>query len=251
MGCKPMPQTMNYTYADVAKMIDHSLLNPTLTQKDLEEGCRLAVEYDVASVCILPYYLKRCAEILRGSTVKASTTIGFPHGGHTTTVKVAETRRGLSDGGQELDMVVNISKVLSGDWTYVREDIRAVIEPAHTAGQKVKVIFENAYLTDAHKVRLCEICGDLRADWVKTSTGYAPTGATTADLVLMRKHSPVHVQVKAAGGVRDLDRLLEVRALGVTRVGASRTKEILDECRRRLAGEAPRAAASHAATKGY
>jgi deoxyribose-phosphate aldolase len=126
-----------------------------------------------------------------------------------------------------------------------------VIEPAHAAGQKVKVIFENAYLTDDHKVRLCEICGDLRADWVKTSTGYAPTGATTEDLVLMRKHSPAHVQVKAAGGVRDLDRLLEVRALGVTRVGASRTKEILEECRRRLSGDAPRAAASRTAGKEY
>jgi deoxyribose-phosphate aldolase len=238
---------MNYTYTDIAKMIDHSLLNPTLTQKDLEEGCRLALEYDVASVCIMPYSLNRCAQVLRGSTVKASTTIGFPHGGHATAIKAAEARQALADGGQELDMVVNISKVLSGDWGYVRDDIRAVIEPAHAAGQKVKVIFENAYLADAHKVRLCEICGDLRADWVKTSTGYAPTGATTEDLILMRKHSPAHVQVKAAGGVRDLGRLLEVRALGVTRVGASRTKEILDECRRRLAGEGPvRSAATQA-----
>src|SRR5918999_2996383 len=133
---------MIHTYADVAKMIDHSLLNPALPQKDLEEGCRLAVGYDVASVCIMPYYLRRCAEILRGSTVKASTTIGFPHGGHTTAVKAAETRQALADGGQELDMVVNVSKVLSGDWAYVREDIRAVIEPAHAAGEKVKVIFE-------------------------------------------------------------------------------------------------------------
>ena len=242
---------MTYAYSDVAKMIDHSLLNPALPQKDLEDGCRLAVEYDVASVCIMPYYLGRCAEILRGSTVKVSTTIGFPHGGHATAVKAAETRQALSDGGQELDMVVNISRVLSGDWGYVSDDIRAVIEPAHAAGQKVKVIFENAYLTDAHKVRLCEICGELRADWVKTSTGYAPTGATTEDLVLMRKHSPSHVQVKAAGGVRDLDRLLEVRALGVTRVGASRTKEILDECRRRLKGDAPRSAAAASGGKGY
>jgi deoxyribose-phosphate aldolase len=225
---------MDYTYSDIAKMIDHSLLNPVLTDRELEQGCRLAVEYDVASVCIMPYSLKRCAEILQGSTVQASTTIGFPHGGHTTAVKVAETRQALADGGQELDMVVNISKVLSGDWEYVRSDIAAVIDLTHEHGQKVKVIFENCYLNDEQKVRLCEICGQLGADWVKTSTGYGTGGATIEDLKLMRRHSPAGVQVKAAGGVRDLDRLLEVRALGVTRVGASRTAEMLDECKRRL-----------------
>lgn len=225
---------MNYTYADIAKTIDHSLLNPALTATELEAGCRLAVEYDVASACILPYYLRRCADILRGSAVMASTTIGFPHGGHATSVKLAETRQALADGGQELDMVVNISQVLSGNWDYVRADIKAVVDAAHAAGQKVKVIFENCYLMDAHKIALCEICGELRADWVKTSTGYGSGGATAEDLLLMRKHAPPWVQVKAAGGVRDLDRLVEVRALGVTRCGASRTKDILDECRRRL-----------------
>ncbi|GIW88323.1 MAG: deoxyribose-phosphate aldolase [Isosphaeraceae bacterium] len=225
---------MDYGYSDIATMIDHSLLNPTLTWTQLEDGCRLARAYQVASVCIMPYALKRCAELLAGSPVKPSTTIGFPHGGHTTAIKVAETQRALADGGQELDMVVNISKVLSGDWTYVRDDIRAVVEPTHAAGQKVKVIFENCYLNDAQKIRLCEICGELNADWVKTSTGYGPGGATHDDLRLMRRHAPAHVQVKAAGGVRDLDGLLAVRALGVTRVGASRTREILDECRRRL-----------------
>lgn len=225
---------MKYSYADVAKMIDHSLLNPTLTAADLEAGCRLAREYDVASVCILPYSLARCAAILRGSTVQASTTIGFPHGGHATAIKVAEARLALAEGGQELDMVVNISQVLSGNWDYVAADIRAVIDVTHEAGQKVKVIFENCYLRDEHKIRLCEICADLKADWVKTSTGYGSGGATIDDLKLMRQHSPAGVQVKAAGGVRDLDKLLEVRALGVSRVGASKTKEILDECRRRL-----------------
>ncbi len=224
----------DYSYGDVAKMIDHSLLNPSLTERDLEAGCRLALDYDVASVCIMPYYLRRCAEILRGSTVKATTTIGFPHGGHTTAVKAAEAKQALADGGEELDMVVNISKVLSGDWDYVRKDIEAVIETAHALGRKVKVIFENCYLDETHKIRLCEICGELRADWVKTSTGYGSGGATLEDLKLMRRHSPAHVQVKAAGGVRDLDRLLECRALGVTRVGASRTAEMLNECRRRL-----------------
>jgi deoxyribose-phosphate aldolase len=229
---------MSFSYLDVAKMIDHSLLNPTLTVADLEEGCRVARTYDVASACIMPYYLARCAEILAGSGVRASTTIGFPHGGHTTAIKVAEAERALKDGGEELDMVVTISKVLSGDWDYVRADIAAVLDVTHAAGQKVKVIFENAYLTDAQKIRLCEICGELGADWVKTSTGYAPTGATDEDLALMRRHSPPRVQVKAAGGVRTLDRLLEVRALGVTRCGATRTIEMLEEAKRRL-GIAP------------
>jgi len=225
---------MDYTYEDIAKMIDHSLLNPTLTDKELEKGCQLALDYNVASVCIMPYYLKRCAEMLKGSTVKASTTIGFPHGGHATAVKVAEALRALYDGGEELDMVVNISKVLSGDWDYVRQDIKAVRDVAHGRGQKVKVIFENCYLKDEHKIRLCETCGELRADWVKTSTGYGTGGATLDDLKLMRKHAPPHVQVKAAGGVRTLDALLEVRAVGVTRCGASKTADILDECKRRI-----------------
>jgi deoxyribose-phosphate aldolase len=224
--------------ADVAKMIDHSLLRPTMTVTDLEQGIQLALQYDVASVCIMPYYLRRCAELLRGSTVKASTTIGFPHGGHTTAVKAAEARQALDDGGEELDMVVNISKVLSGDWDYVRDDIRAVVELTHERGQKVKVIFENCYLNDAQKIRLCEICGELRADWVKTSTGYGTGGATHDDLRLMRKHAPPHVQVKAAGGVRDLDAVLAVRAIGASRFGATATAAILDEVCKRLAGAA-------------
>lgn len=228
---------MNYTYLDIAKMIDHSLLNPTLTAEDLEQGIRLALDYDTASVCIFPYYLERCAGMLRGSAVKASTTIGFPHGAHTTAVKVAEAKQALAGGGQELDMVVNISAALSGDWRYVREDLAAVIGAAHDGGAKVKVIFENCYLKDEQKIRLCEICGELRADWVKTSTGYAPGGATMEDLALMRKHSPPYVQVKAAGGIRDLDALLRVREIGVTRSGATRTAAMLDECRQRLSLE--------------
>ena len=227
---------LDYSYSDVAKMIDHSLLNPTLTWDELEHGIALALAYDVASVCIMPYALKHCAERLRGSNsnVRASTTIWFPHGGHSTAIKVAEARQALADGGEELDMVVNISKVLSGDWPYVKDDIRGVVEATHAAARKVKVIFENAYLNDDQKIRLCEICAELRADWVKTSTGYAPTGATDADLMLMRKHSPPSVQVKAAGGIRDLDTLLRVRALGVTRCGATRTASMMDEARRRL-----------------
>jgi deoxyribose-phosphate aldolase len=225
---------MDHTYEDIAKMIDHSLLNPVMTDRDLEAGCRLAVDYNVASVCVMPYFLKRCAQILKGSSVKASTTIGFPHGGHATAIKVAEAQQALDDGGEELDMVVNISKVLSEDWDYVRADIKAVVEAAHARGQKVKVIFENCYLKDSHKIKLCQICGEVRADWAKTSTGYGTGGATDDDLRLMRKHSPPQVQIKAAGGIRTLDRLLAVRALGATRVGASRTTDILDECKRRL-----------------
>jgi deoxyribose-phosphate aldolase len=227
---------MDYSYSDIAKMIDHSLLKPTLTVDELEAGCKLAVEYDVGSVCILPYHLKRCSEILAGSTVEPSTTIGFPHGGHKTATKVFEAEQALADGGTELDMVVNISKVLSGDWDYVTADIKGVIDVTHAAGQKVKVIFENCYLEDAHKKRLCEICSELGADWVKTSTGYGTGGATMEDLQLMIDNTPDTVQVKAAGGVRDMDKLLEVRALGVTRIGASRTKDMLDDCKRRLGG---------------
>lgn len=226
--------TLAYSYEDIAGMIDHSLLGPSLTATELEAGCQLARRYGVASVCILPYFTARCAELLAGSTVRPSTTIGFPHGGHATSIKLAEARQALRDGAAELDMVINISKARTGDWKYVAGEIRALSETTHAEGAKIKVIFENAYLDDAMKIRLCEICGEIGVDWVKTSTGYAPSGATMADLQLMRKHSPPNVQVKAAGGIRTLDALLEARAIGVTRVGASRTAEMLDECRRRL-----------------
>ena len=224
----------SFDYEAIAKMIDHSLLNPSLTTQELEEGCALAVRYDVASVCILPYYLVRCAELLARTTVKASTTIGFPHGGHTTAIKLAEARQALNDGGQELDVVINISKARSGDWQFVRNELDQLTECIHASGAKIKVIFENAYLEDASKIRLCEMCGEIGADWVKTSTGYAPSGATLPDLELMRKHSPVSVQVKAAGGIRDLDALLTIRAIGVSRVGATRTEKMLEDCRKRL-----------------
>jgi deoxyribose-phosphate aldolase len=223
-----------YSYSDVAKMIDHSLLNPALTGPELEAGCQLALRYDVASVCILPYYAAACAELLAGSTVQPSTTIGFPHGGHTTAVKLAEAQQALKDGAAELDMVINISQARGGQWDYVEREIGILAKAIHAAGAKIKVIFENAYLDDPAKIRLCEICGAIGVDWVKTSTGFAPSGATLFDLVLMRRHSPPTVQVKAAGGIRTLDALLEVRALDVTRVGATRTAEMLDDCRQRL-----------------
>jgi len=215
-------------------MIDHSLLNPALTVAELDASCRTARQYDVASVCILPYYVGRCAELLHGSDVQPSTTIGFPHGAHTTSVKLAETEQALKDSATELDAVINVSKARSGDWDYVRREIEALTMATHAGGARIKIIFENAYHDDAAKIRLCEICGEIGVDWVKTSTGYTPSGATVADIRLMRKHSPARVQVKAAGGVRSLDALLEMREAGATRVGTSATVQILEDCRRRL-----------------
>jgi deoxyribose-phosphate aldolase len=236
--------TESFDYPSIAKMIDHSLLQPFLTTDELEAGCRLALAYDVATVCISPYYLKRASEILRGSTIQASTTIGFPHGGHATSIKLAEARQALQDGATELDIVINISKAKSGDWKYVADEINLLTRETHAAGAKIKVIFENAYHNEKSKIELCRICGEAEADWVKTSTGYASTGATLDDLRMMRKHSPARVQVKAAGGIRDLDTLLAAREIGVTRVGASRTSEILEDCRKRLGLSPITAAAS-------
>jgi len=223
-----------FNYRDIAKMIDHSMLAPTMTTADFEAGIRLALEYDVASVCLVPSYLQRCAELLAGSDVKASTTIGFPHGGQVTAAKVAESKLALEHGAAELDMVINVHRALSGDWDYVRTEIAAVLAETHGRGQKLKVIFENCYLNDAQKIRLCEICGELGVDWVKTSTGFGTSGATLDDLRLMRAHSPSGVQVKASGGVRELSFVLAAREIGVTRCGCSRTRELLDECRLKL-----------------
>ncbi len=224
----------NPTIAELASMFDHSLLQPTLTDPELERGCLLARELGVASVCIKPYAVQLAAKILAGSLVKASTVVGFPHGGHLTAVKQFEAERAMDDGATELDMVVNVGKVLSGEWNFVADDIAAVVRVSHLRGAKVKVIFENAYLKDDHKRELCRICGEVRADWVKTSTGYAETGATLDDLKLMRMCSPPWVQVKAAGGVRTFERLMEVRAIGVSRVGATATKSILDDAKAKL-----------------
>jgi deoxyribose-phosphate aldolase len=223
-----------FKLAELAKMFDHSLLQPTLTDADLERGFEVARMYAVASVCVKPYAVARAATALVGTGVHVGTVIGFPHGSHRSAIKTAEAELAMADGANELDMVVNIGKVLSGDWSYVQDDIAAVVEPAHRHGAKVKVIFENCFLQDSHKIELCRICGELGVDWVKTSTGYGDSGATDHDLTLMRTHAPAHVQVKAAGGVRTYERVLEVRALGVTRIGATATKAILDECKQRL-----------------
>lgn len=224
----------DFTYRDIAKMIDHSLLQPVLTDRDLEEGCRLAREYDVASVCIKPYAVPLAARLLAGSGVAVGTTIGFPHGGHATAVKAVEAEEAIDEGATELDMVVNIGKVLSKDWVFVAADVRAVAQVARRRNALLKVIFENCFLQDEHKEQLCRICAEAGAHFVKTSTGYGDAGASDDDLRLMRRCSPPEVQVKAAGGVRTFDRLLAVRAIGVTRVGATATKAILDECKTRL-----------------
>ena len=228
---------MSYTVSDIAGMIDHSMLKPVQTVAELEAGCHLAIELGAASVCLVPFFQKRCAEILSGSPVKASTVIGFPHGAHATSVKVAEAAQAIEDGAQELDVVVNVNQVLSGNWDYVEAELKAVIAVAKDAGQATKVIFENCYLNNDQKIRLCKISSDLGAEWVKTSTGYGTHGATVADLRLMVENTPDTVQVKAAGGIRDLDTLLSFREISprITRCGASATQAILDECRERLA----------------
>jgi deoxyribose-phosphate aldolase len=223
-----------YCYTDIAQMIDHSLLQPVLTDAELEQGCRLAREYGVASVCIKPYAVRQAAELLAGSPVAVGTVIGFPHGGHPTSVKVFESEQALQDGAVELDMVVNVGKVLSHDWRFVADDIRAVVETAHARKGLVKVIFENCFLANEHKEQLCRICAEVGAEYVKTSTGYGTNGATDEDLRLMRRCSPPHVKIKAAGGIRTFDRLLAIRALRVDRVGASATKVILEDCKSRL-----------------
>jgi deoxyribose-phosphate aldolase len=239
---------MRYSYDELAKMIDHSLLHPTMSDRELAAGCRLAKKYKVASVCIKPYAVKAAARLLRGSGVAVGAVVGFPHGGSTTESKRYETELACRDGATEIDMVINVGKALSGDWAYVERDIRAVVREARKRGAIVKVIFENDFLEgDAIKRRLCRISERAGAAFVKTSTGYgfvkrpdgsySYQGATEHDLVLMRKHVSKKVQVKAAGGVRDLDALIHVRDLGTTRCGATATAAMLDEYKRRLKAE--------------
>ena len=238
------------TERDIAKAIDHSLLRPELDDAFVEAGCRLAAEYDVASVCVRPADVRRASAILAGTDVKVGTTIGFPHGNHATETKVFEARQALADGAAELDMVLGIAALKSGRDRDVQADIAAVVEVAHAAGVIVKVIFENAYLTDDEKIRACRLSEAAGADFVKTSTGFAPGGATHDDLRLMRANTSPHVQVKAAGGVRTLDALLDVLALGTTRIGATATKTIIDDFRARKAG-AEAAPAEPAAEGAY
>ena len=223
---------------DIAKMIDHSLLKPELDDAFIEAGCRLAAKYDVASVCCRPTDIARAVALLGGTDVHVGSTIGFPHGNQLTSTKVHEARMALADGATELDMVLQIAALKSGRDADVQADIAAIVEVAHAAGAIVKVIFENAYLTDDEKIRACRLSEAAGADFVKTSTGFAPGGATHDDLRLMRANTSPHIQVKAAGGVRSLDALLAVRELGVTRIGATATEAIILDFRARKAASA-------------
>jgi len=221
------------TYAQLAKVIDHSLLRPELTEQDVIDGCTLAAKYHTATVCVKPCHVKLAARLLEGTDVLVSTVVGFPHGGNLTAIKVAEAQAAMDDGAVELDMVLNIGQLRSGKLDDVSEDIKAVCETAHARGAKVKVIFENAYLDDEQKILACKLCEAAGADWVKTSTGFAPSGATLDDLRLMRANVSEKVQVKAAGGVRTLDALLAVIDAGATRCGATATATILDDFEKR------------------
>jgi deoxyribose-phosphate aldolase len=240
-GQKPGHSMIKYssktiTYQQLAKVIDHSLLRPELTETDVLAGCELAARYHVATVCVKPCDVTLAKEALKNSDVIVSTVVGFPHGGSHTSIKVAEAQLAMDEGALELDMVLNIGQLRSGRHDFVREDIQAVCVAAHARGVKVKVIFENAYLTDEEKIIACHLCEAAGADWVKTSTGFAPSGATLEDLRLMRANVNENIQVKAAGGVRTLPALLEVIDTGATRCGATATATILDDFKRMKEG---------------
>lgn len=233
------------TVEELAKMIDHSILQPVHTDADLEKQCAVAKKYNVASVCVKPYAVRQAVRLLADSTVEVGCVIGFPHGNSSTAVKVFETEQACNDGATEIDMVINIGKALGGDWEYVEQEIKAVTMACHRNKAIVKVIFETDYVTRTEdKIRLCEICTRAGADFVKTSTGYGfvkqPNGdfnykgATISDIELMRKHSGAKVRVKCAGGVRTLDDLLKMRAAGATRSGATATETMLEEAKVRF-----------------
>ena len=240
---------MTISLRDLAKMIDHSLLHPTMTDADVRKGCELARQYDVATACVKPYSIPLAREVLAGSSVLVCPVIGFPHGNSTTAIKVREAEEAAQAGGAEIDMVINVGKALGGDWNYVRDEIKAIHDVVVEHDAILKVIFENDYLQDAHIVRLCAICSEIGVAFVKTSTGYGFVkqpdgaynykGATLAHLKLMRANCPTSVQIKAAGGVRTLDDLLLVRSLGVSRLGATATAAILEEAKKRGIGEKP------------
>jgi len=229
----------NITFKSLSKMIDHSLLHPTMTDADILKGCEIAKKYDVATVCIKPYAIEMCKNYLEGTNVGICSVVTFPHGNSTTKMKIKETEEALELGATEIDMVVNIGKVLGGDWKYVSEEIKLINDTVIARNKILKVIFENDYLSNEEIIKLCEICSAHSVAFVKTSSGYgfvkqpngmySYKGATDEHLKLMRENSPGNMQIKAAGGVRTLDDLLRVRSLGVTRVGATATTDILEE----------------------
>ena len=216
------------TYDEIAKMIDHSLLKPTLTDQEIKEGCELAAKYGVASVCVRPSDVKLAKKVLKSSSVIVTTVIGFPHGTTTTAAKVAEANEAMDNGAVELDMVLNIGKLKSEDYEFVKSDIKAVTESAHRRHVLLKVIFENCYLSEDEIIAACRICNEAGVDFVKTSTGYGTGGAEDKDIRIMRKYCDPKIQIKAAGGVRTLERAIEIRELGCTRFGCTATVGILE-----------------------
>lgn len=222
------------TYEQLAKMIDHSLLRPQLTEQDVIQGCQVALRYRVANVTVRPADVELAVSLVQGSDVKVGTVAGFPHGSSTTATKLFETEDVLKRGAQEVDVVINIGRLLSRQFRYVEEEIRQITELCHAYGAIVKIIFENAYLTDDLKIAACQMCKAAGADFAKTSTGFAPSGATLEDLRLMYKHCAPEVKVKAAGGVRTLEAAIQVYEVGCSRLGATATVEILEAWKRRL-----------------
>jgi deoxyribose-phosphate aldolase len=218
-----------YTLEQVAKTIDHSILKPDFTYADVAAGAELALKYNTASYCIRPMDVAAAAKALAGSTVNVCTVIGFPHGSTTTAVKAFETADAIANGAVEIDMVMNVSAMVSGDFDFVEQDIRAVVEVAHAAGASVKVIFETAFLNDEQIILACELTEKAGADYVKTSTGFASEGATTHNVALMKKTVGERLKVKSSGGVRTLDQLIDYMDLGVTRSGCSATAQVLEE----------------------
>ncbi len=222
---------MKYTYEEIAGMIDHSLLKPTLTDNELIEGCKLADKYKVATVCVRPCDVKMATETLENSNVLVTTVIGFPLGTTTMATKMIETTEAIENGARELDIVINMGKMKSGEYSYIKAELSVITSFAHAKDVKVKVIFENCYLTDEEKIQACEICSEVGVDWVKTSTGFGTGGAEESDTLLMRKNCKPEIQVKAAGGIRTLEQVIKYKELGCTRIGTSETVGILDELR--------------------
>lgn len=218
-----------YTLEQVAKTIDHSILKPDFSYADVAEGAELALKFNTASYCIRPMDVAAAAKALAGSTVNVCTVIGFPHGSTTSATKVFETNDAIANGAQEIDMVLNISALLSGDYEFVEQDIRGVVEAAHAKGASVKVIFETAFLNDDQIIKACALTEAAGADYVKTSTGFASAGATTHNVALMKKTVGDRLKVKSSGGVRTLDQLIDYMDLGVTRSGCSATAQVLEE----------------------